>query len=96
MQKKEASQPEFLEGKYKRGEQNLRIKTKGKKDEGRESGIRLAPHIGRVPLLGFHLFDVLYSFTLAHVALALQHLEQNVSHIGGHIFGVTGVSGRKF
>lgn len=49
----------------------------------------LTPHVGRVSLLGFHLLDVLDGFTLAHAALGLQHLEQNVPHVGGHVLGVT-------
>lgn len=49
----------------------------------------LTPHICRVSLLCFHLLDVLLSFVFAHIALGLDDVQQDVSHVGGHVFGVT-------
>lgn len=49
----------------------------------------LTPHVGRVPLLRLHLLDVLLSLVVAHVPLCFDYVEQNVSNIRRHIFGIS-------
>jgi hypothetical protein len=49
----------------------------------------LTPNIRRISLLRLHLFDILLGLIFIHVALSFNYVQQNVPHVGCHVFSIT-------
>jgi len=52
-------------------------------------GFSLAPNVGRISLLEFHLLDELYRVAVAHLAVFHADVLDDVVYVTGHVPGIT-------